>query len=129
MRELVVHLERMVEELLLENKKLKQELDQYKSMPKVEVEKVIEKVTITKYTSTLNGGIKKKVKQRDNYSCTTCGYQEELHVHHKVPTSEGGTNELSNLTTICVYCHYEIHKDEPQGRLLKSMMKYPDRVK
>jgi 5-methylcytosine-specific restriction endonuclease McrA len=41
-----------------------------------------------------------------------CNYPEgfkrrsrELHVHHIVPRSEGGTDALSNLVTLCHVCH------------------------
>jgi hypothetical protein len=50
------------------------------------------------------------VRKRDNYRCSQCGAQSvELHVHHIVPLSKGGDNDLNNLTTLCDYCHGEIH--------------------
>jgi uncharacterized protein (DUF983 family) len=33
----------------------------------------------------------------------------ELHAHHGVPLSKGGSNELNNLTTYCSDCHKAIH--------------------
>ncbi len=32
-------------------------------------------------------------------------------VHHKVPLSEGGTHEESNLVSLCKECHARIHAE------------------
>ncbi|MFH1141392.1 MAG: HNH endonuclease [Chloroflexota bacterium] len=50
------------------------------------------------------------VKRRDGYRCSQCGASNvELHVHHIVPLSIGGSSELDNLATLCDACHGEIH--------------------
>lgn len=60
---------------------------------------------------------RKKVYQRDNYTCQNCGAQggphgnAELHAHHIVPKGKGGTHEVSNLKTICNECHSAIHNE------------------
>lgn len=60
---------------------------------------------------------KKRVKKRDNWECQSCGEKGgprgtvQLHVHHIVPKSEGGSHELSNLELLCDQCHAEIHDD------------------
>lgn len=60
---------------------------------------------------------RKKVYQRDNYTCQNCGARGgpkgdyELHAHHIVPKSKGGTHKISNLKTMCEYCHSAIHND------------------
>lgn len=56
------------------------------------------------------------VYQRDNYRCQNCGAKQvdesvELHAHHIVPLSDGGTNKSSNLKTLCSDCHKAIHTD------------------
>ena len=33
----------------------------------------------------------------------------DLHAHHIVPISEGGSNTLENLITLCSDCHKERH--------------------
>jgi uncharacterized protein YozE (UPF0346 family) len=48
--------------------------------------------------------------RRDEYKCQICGAtaKEEnvkLEVDHKVPVAKGGTNELSNLWTLCFKCN------------------------
>jgi len=62
---------------------------------------------------------KSKVKQRDNYRCQICGDYHgkryntgvtvEVHAHHIIPKSEGGTNTPDNLTTLCDFCHDVVH--------------------
>lgn len=42
---------------------------------------------------------------RDNYSCTACGAADDLSVDHIQPVSKGGTNEMSNLQTLCRSCN------------------------
>ena len=39
---------------------------------------------------------------------------EKLHVHHKIPKSKGGTDELANLALLHTTCHQQVHrrKDE-----------------
>ncbi|MFW5950377.1 MAG: HNH endonuclease [archaeon] len=60
---------------------------------------------------------RKKVYQRDNYTCQHCGVKggpignAELHAHHIVPKSKGGTHQLSNLHTLCAKCHQAAHEN------------------
>lgn len=42
---------------------------------------------------------------RDNYRCVVCGFDLAVSVHHITPRSEGGTNEFSNLITLCPNHH------------------------
>lgn len=54
-------------------------------------------------------GMRHEVFKRDNYTCVECGASKDdgatLHVDHKVPVSKGGTDELSNLQTLCSDCN------------------------
>jgi 5-methylcytosine-specific restriction endonuclease McrA len=50
--------------------------------------------------------VRTAVLKRDGYRCVNCGQTgTELHVHHIIPRSEGGTNDLGNLVTLCGKCH------------------------
>ncbi|MHB1318183.1 MAG: HNH endonuclease [Anaerolineae bacterium] len=51
-----------------------------------------------------------QVRERDHHRCCHCGTtRAELHVHHIKPVSRGGSDDLSNLITLCKYCHAGQH--------------------
>ena len=52
--------------------------------------------------------IRQEVLRRDNRICQVCGKERSGQVHHIIPRSQGGTNELSNLITLCGKCHMVI---------------------
>lgn len=60
--------------------------------------------------------LRKEVLLRDNHSCVNCGTSDDLEVHHIVPVSRSGTNELSNLVSVCLSCHYLIHDKSDDGK-------------
>lgn len=68
---------------------------------------------------------RKKVYKRDNYTCQRCGAKGgphgnvEIHAHHRIPISQGGGHELSNLVSVCRSCHEDIH-GHPVGGARKS---------
>jgi len=57
----------------------------------------------------LKGKSRDRVLERDDQSCVSCGDSTDLVVHHIIPRSGGGTNELENLATLCSDCHYFAH--------------------
>lgn len=58
---------------------------------------------------------RRKVYRRDSYTCQECGRRggrrgdAELHAHHIVPKSKGGSHKLKNLKTLCRSCHGQAH--------------------
>src|SRR5690242_2023488 len=53
-----------------------------------------------------------EVVRRDNFACVECGVavcNAETDVHHLLPRSSGGTDEPSNLITLCDGCHAAHH--------------------
>ncbi len=50
-----------------------------------------------------------EVMQRDGFSCRLCGRGQvegvKLQLDHRIPISRGGTNDLSNLQTLCEDCN------------------------
>lgn len=72
--------------------------------------------------------IKKLVKKRDNYTCQICGISnEQLHkynpnwnvllcIDHKVPACSGGSNDPSNLRTLCEYCNNKKSSEDKKYR-------------
>lgn len=49
--------------------------------------------------------IRREVFDRDGYRCVYCGSEHQLECDHIVPLSQGGGNDLSNLTTACKSCN------------------------
>jgi len=56
---------------------------------------------------------RKSAFKRDDGECQDCGKMSDplsiLHVHHKTPRSEGGSDDLENLVTLCPDCHAQRH--------------------
>lgn len=48
---------------------------------------------------------RKQTMIRDNYKCVICGFDVVVDVHHITPRSMGGTNDFSNLITLCPNHH------------------------
>lgn len=41
--------------------------------------------------------------------CATCGNRGSIHIHHIIPLSCGGGNEMLNLLPLCEKCHALVH--------------------
>ena len=55
----------------------------------------------------------------ENGICHRCGARENLHVHHIIPTKQGGTREARNLVVLCNSCHKTV---EHQQKLLFDIL-------
>lgn len=61
---------------------------------------------------------KAKVLNRDNYTCQNCKTKKgTMEVHHIIYRSNGGSDEETNLITLCRKCHDDIHK----GKIVKNL--------
>jgi RNA-directed DNA polymerase len=62
---------------------------------------------------------KQKLAKRQHGRCPECGESlfndEELHVHHLLPLSQGGKNSYSNLALVHFFCHQQIHAKTKRG--------------
>lgn len=73
---------------------------------------------------------KAMVLNRDNYTCQYCKGKHKdskLEVHHVVFRSQGGSDEESNLITLCHTCHKDLHSGKINPKLsgkTKSNLKY-----
>lgn len=52
---------------------------------------------------------KQRVRNGAGGKCRTCKSTRELRVHHRIPLSKGGTNELRNLVLLCKACEDRAH--------------------
>ncbi|WP_236700828.1 RNA-guided endonuclease IscB, partial [Agrilactobacillus composti] len=62
---------------------------------------------------------KQYVLDRDNYTCQICHGKTKdpkLKIHHIIYRSNGGTNQVSNLLTVCASCHTQANH-QPGGKL------------
>lgn len=52
-------------------------------------------------------GVQKRLRvhRRDGYRCVECGTEEPLTIDHKIPISKGGSDDESNLQTLCGSCN------------------------
>jgi len=54
--------------------------------------------------------LRKGIYRRDKWQCQKCSATNvQLHAHHIIPLSSGGSNETDNLTTLCKNCHTDLH--------------------
>lgn len=73
---------------------------------------------------------KAMVLNRDNYTCQCCKGKHKdskLEVHHIVFRSQGGSDEESNLITLCHTCHKDLHSGKINPKLSgkkKGILKY-----
>ncbi len=67
------------------------------------------------------------IKERGSW-CEDCGNEGPLQIHHKIPVSKGGLNNLSNLKLLCYNCHQKYHhhdfKETNKGQRKKPSDKY-----
>ncbi len=52
--------------------------------------------------------VRKYVFERDSYCCQSCrktNQETELTIDHIIPLARGGSNDLSNLQTLCRSCN------------------------
>ena len=72
---------------------------------------------------------KQKLAKRQHGRCPECGdslfNEEELHVHHLLARSQGGTNSSSNLALVHLLCHQHIHA--VTERSMRDCQQYNDR--
>lgn len=75
--------------------------------------------------------VKAYVLNRDGYQCQSgqkVKHDPHLHVHHKVFRSQCGTDEPSNLITLCSTCHDALHAGEFTLKAKRSKTKHATEV-
>ncbi len=61
--------------------------------------------------------------QRDRARCRVCEFELALHVHHIVPRSKGGTDDVHNLITLCPNHHAMVHRGLILAKELQAMLR------
>ncbi len=52
--------------------------------------------------------LRDEILARDNYTCQACGrVGGELEIDHIINTAQGGTDDITNLQTLCKPCHQQ----------------------
>jgi hypothetical protein len=65
--------------------------------------------------------LREEVFTRDGYRCTKCPATDDLHCDHIIALSRGGTNDVTNLTTLCGACHsHKTANDKRRDRHIGS---------
>jgi RRXRR protein/HNH endonuclease len=75
--------------------------------------------------------VKAYVLHRDGYRCRSGQkgkHSPKLHVHHKVFRSRGGTDDPSNLITLCEACHDALHAGKFAPKAKRSKTKHAAEV-
>lgn len=52
--------------------------------------------------------VRKYIYERDKFQCQSCGKkgnETQLNIDHIIPLAKGGSNDLSNLQTLCYQCN------------------------
>ena len=55
--------------------------------------------------TTLPASVRLAIFERDAYRCRNCGDHHDLTIDHIVPVSRGGSDESTNLQTLCRPCN------------------------
>lgn len=71
-----------------------------------------------------------QVLSRDEFRCTSCKVSlgKDADVHHLLPRSMGGTDELSNLVTLCDGCHASHHPNLATGLARRAIERWAIRL-
>ena len=54
---------------------------------------------------------KRRVIRENGSICSHCDEEQDVYLLHDIPVFEGGTNELENLTLICVTCYRSVYRE------------------
>ena len=75
--------------------------------------------------------VKAYVLHRDGYKCQSGRqgkHSPKLHVHHKVFRAHGGSDEPSNLVTLCATCHDDLHAGTFNLKVKRSRTRHATEV-
>ena len=75
--------------------------------------------------ASISPAVRREVLAKYRHKCQQpgCRHTQYLHIHHIIPRTEGGSNELQNLTVLCSACHGLLHSTKPNSS--ESLVKSP----
>jgi hypothetical protein len=79
-----------------------------KAEEKIKRDLINKNKTVKQKRNPLDSRLRHECFKRDNYTCKECGAthkEKMLHCDHIIPVSQGGSDELSNLQTLCDDCN------------------------
>jgi len=65
---------------------------------------------------------KNAARRRDDFKCRICSFDFVTAVHHIIPKSSGGNDDISNLITLCPNHHYMAHANLYEKEYLFSLI-------
>ncbi len=105
------------QELVGETRRLGREIDLRETVTDQPSEPEGEQVAGSKRSSVPNK-VERLIFARAGNRCECCGRRGcRLEVHHRVPVSDGGTDDPANLLVLCKLCHGLIHEEDFEVRL------------
>lgn len=87
---------------------IKNKINQYWQKLKLQINNHFKTKKQNTTRNRLPKGIRHEVFKKDNFRCVWCGKNNtitSLEIDHIIPIAKGGTDELSNLRTLCVDCN------------------------
>ncbi len=90
-----------------------EKVKEYKKSDRLRHKDYYTKMNIINHDRIRFGGNRRKVMERDLFTCVDCGQKYpdvNLIVHHM--DRNKGNNQMSNLKTLCRSCHLKEHKEE-----------------
>jgi ATP-dependent DNA helicase RecQ len=75
--------------------------------------------------------IRESILRRDKFKCVECGKpcnRDEADIHHVLPRSAGGSDEPSNLITLCDGCHAARHPKLAAGLARRAIERWATRL-
>jgi ATP-dependent DNA helicase RecQ len=75
--------------------------------------------------------IRESILRRDKFRCVECGEScdpDEADIHHLLPRSAGGSDEPSNLITLCDGCHAAHHPKVSAGLARRAIERWAARL-
>lgn len=83
--------------------------NRYNQLKRIDFESTLNEYTSKNQRKLMTAALRKKIMQRDDYTCQICGKymfdEVGLHIDHIIPIAKGGKSIESNLRVLCSKCN------------------------